>query len=295
MIYTLIRQLIQIISCRGYRIQGSCMDAHVSHFGPAMSDASEEGELLEVKKGPWTVEEDARLMNYVSVNGEGRWNSVARFAGLKRTGKSCRLRWLNYLRPDLRRGNITLQEQLLILELYSRWGNRWSKIAQHLPGRTDNEIKNYWRTRVQKQARQMKCDVNSKRFRDTMHNVWMPRLRERIESLSAQPGDATDPVSKPSGNPAVYRPVQSGSSVFYSSFSSENSMASSDSYADNSLASDGSCITEGPNYQWPENWLDLPGGQEYESSYWADEMDRMVENLWNDESIWALQKQLFDD
>jgi myb proto-oncogene protein len=100
--------------------------------------------------------------------------------GLRRTGKSCRLRWLNYLRPDLRRGNITAQEQLLILELHSRWGNRWSKIAQHLPGRTDNEIKNYWRTRVQKHARQLNCDVNSQRFKDLIRYLWMPRLLERI-------------------------------------------------------------------------------------------------------------------
>ncbi|XP_039050720.1 transcription factor MYB108-like isoform X2 [Hibiscus syriacus] len=105
--------------------------------------------------------------------------------GLKRTGKSCRLRWLNYLRPDVRRGNITLEEQLLILELHSQWGNRWSKIAQHLPGRTDNEIKNYWRTRVQKHAKQLKCDVNSKQFKDTMRYLWMPRLVERIQSSVA--------------------------------------------------------------------------------------------------------------
>ncbi|ONK68572.1 uncharacterized protein A4U43_C05F13470 [Asparagus officinalis] len=72
----------------------------------------------------------------------------------QRTGKSCRLRWLNYLRPDVRRGNITPEEQLLIMELHSRWGNRWSKIARQLPGRTDNEIKNYWRTRIQKKAKQ---------------------------------------------------------------------------------------------------------------------------------------------
>jgi myb proto-oncogene protein len=112
-------------------------------------------------------------------------------AGLRRTGKSCRLRWLNYLRPDLRRGNITAQEQLLILDLHSRWGNRWSKIAQHLPGRTDNEIKNYWRTRVQKHARQLNCDVNSQQFKDLMRYLWMPRLLERISSGDDGRGVAT--------------------------------------------------------------------------------------------------------
>ncbi|PIA60925.1 hypothetical protein AQUCO_00300440v1 [Aquilegia coerulea] len=140
---------------------------------------------LDLRRGPWTVEEDLTLINYISNHGEGRWNSLARCAGLKRTGKSCRLRWLNYLRPDVRRGNITLEEQLLILELHSRWGNRWSKIAQHLPGRTDNEIKNYWRTRVQKHAKQLKCDVNSKQFKDTMRYLWMPRLVERIQAAAA--------------------------------------------------------------------------------------------------------------
>ncbi|XP_078443971.1 transcription factor MYB2-like [Wolffia australiana] len=142
-------------------------------------------EDLELRRGPWTVEEDLLLINYIAVHGEGRWNTLARFAGLKRTGKSCRLRWLNYLRPDVRRGNITPEEQLIILELHSRWGNRWSKIAQHLPGRTDNEIKNYWRTRVQKHAKQLKCDVNSKQFKDAMRYLWMPRLAERMTTAAA--------------------------------------------------------------------------------------------------------------
>lgn len=105
------------------------------------------------RKGPWTAEEDRLLIDYVRLHGEGRWNSVARLTGLKRNGKSCRLRWVNYLRPDLKRGQITPQEESIILELHARWGNRWSTIARSLPGRTDNEIKNYWRTHFKKKAK----------------------------------------------------------------------------------------------------------------------------------------------
>ncbi|XP_009356251.2 MYB-like transcription factor EOBII [Pyrus x bretschneideri] len=137
-----------------------------------------------LRKGPWTLEEDNLLIHYIASHGEGRWNSLAKFAGLKRTGKSCRLRWLNYLKPDIKRGNLTPQEQLLILELHSKWGNRWSKIAQHLPGRTDNEIKNYWRTRVQKQARQLNIESNSVQFLDAVRGFWMPILLQKMKQSS---------------------------------------------------------------------------------------------------------------
>ncbi|XP_019451980.1 PREDICTED: myb-related protein 340-like [Lupinus angustifolius] len=142
-------------------------------------------EESELRRGPWTLEEDSLLIHYIACHGEGRWNMLAKSAGLKRTGKSCRLRWLNYLKPDIKRGNLTPHEQLLILELHSKWGNRWSKIAQHLPGRTDNEIKNYWRTRVQKQARQLNIESGSKRFIDAVKCFWMPRLLQKMEHDSS--------------------------------------------------------------------------------------------------------------
>lgn len=141
-------------------------------------------EVEELRRGPWTLDEDNLLIHYVACHGEGRWNLLAKSAGLKRTGKSCRLRWLNYLKPDIKRGNLTPQEQLMILELHSKWGNRWSKIAAHLPGRTDNEIKNYWRTRVQKQAKQLNMESNSPSFVDAIRCFYMPRLVQKIEQSS---------------------------------------------------------------------------------------------------------------
>ncbi|XP_047316538.1 transcription factor MYB27-like [Impatiens glandulifera] len=105
-----------------------------------------------LRKGPWLEEEDELLITIVSHMGERRWDSLAEASGLRRSGKSCRMRWLNYLHPNLKRGRITAEEGQTIILLHEQWGNKWSKIAQRMPGRTDNEIKNYWRCHVRKKG-----------------------------------------------------------------------------------------------------------------------------------------------
>ncbi|KAM7256322.1 hypothetical protein ACFE04_012063 [Oxalis oulophora] len=104
-----------------------------------------------VKRGPWSPEEDIILRSYLLKHGTvGNWIALPAKAGLKRCGKSCRLRWLNYLRPDIKHGGFTEEEDNIICTLYNSIGSRWSVIASQLPGRTDNDIKNYWNTKLKK-------------------------------------------------------------------------------------------------------------------------------------------------
>ncbi|KAH0730224.1 transcription factor MYB108-like [Solanum tuberosum] len=288
------------------------MDHQHVKAGLSRVDANKNEDDMDLRRGPWTVEEDFTLMNYIAHHGEGRWNSLARCAGLKRTGKSCRLRWLNYLRPDVRRGNITLEEQLLILELHSRWGNRWSKIAQHLPGRTDNEIKNYWRTRVQKHAKQLKCDVNSKQFKDTMRYLWMPRLVERIQAAAA--GASTSKVIDPQTiNPNMVQIDHNNNNTNSSTAtaSSENSFVSDltdccynypqqqqDYFQVNQSISSqliGESLISPTGYF--HHALEFQGAaaadmdHQQNTTQWMDGAN-FSDNLWNIEDMWFLQQQL---
>ncbi|KAK6249482.1 hypothetical protein QUC31_006993 [Theobroma cacao] len=113
-----------------------------------MSDMEEKSS--EYKKGLWTVEEDRILMDYVRVHGKGKWNRIPKITGLKRCGKSCRLRWINYLSPGVKRGDFSEEENDLIIRLHNLLGNRWSLIAGRVPGRTDNQVKNHWNTHLSK-------------------------------------------------------------------------------------------------------------------------------------------------
>ncbi|XP_068636808.1 transcription factor MYB93-like [Aristolochia californica] len=139
-----------------------------------------------LKKGPWTPEEDQKLVQYIQKHGHGSWRALPKLAGLNRCGKSCRLRWTNYLRPDIKRGKFCAEEEQTILNLHSILGNKWSAIATHLPGRTDNEIKNFWNTHLKKKLIQMGFDPMTHRprtdlFASLPHLISLANLREVMD------------------------------------------------------------------------------------------------------------------
>lgn len=117
------------------------------------SESPTDGIGIVLKKGPWTAVEDAILRDFVKKYGEGNWNAVQRNTGLLRCGKSCRLRWANHLRPELKKVAFTQEEERFIIEMHAKLGNKWARMASLLPGRTDNEIKNYWNTRTKRRQR----------------------------------------------------------------------------------------------------------------------------------------------
>ncbi|XAR71415.1 hypothetical protein NMG60_11028664 [Bertholletia excelsa] len=140
---------------------------------------------LGVRKGAWTGEEDILLKKCIEKYGEGQWHLVPQKAGLNRCRKSCRLRWLNYLRPNINRGSFTVDEVDMIIRLHKLLGNRWSLIAGRLPGRTANDVKNYWNTHIHKKlAAQKENQKKLVSLKVTKTNIIRPRPRTFTKNLT---------------------------------------------------------------------------------------------------------------
>ncbi|CAH1413686.1 unnamed protein product [Lactuca virosa] len=105
-----------------------------------------------IKKGAWSKEEDDKLRAYIQRYGHWNWRLLPKFAGLSRSGKSCRLRWMNYLRPNIKHGNFTKEDDEIIVRLHKQIGNKWTAIAAHMPGRSDNDVKNRWNSHLKKRV-----------------------------------------------------------------------------------------------------------------------------------------------
>ncbi|KAJ6978922.1 transcription factor MYB14-like [Populus alba x Populus x berolinensis] len=177
-----------------------------------MKSISQKYQNLCLKRGAWDPDEDQILRAYIKRYGTRNWNEMPKAAGLLRSGKSCRFRWMNYLRPDIKRGNFSKEEVQTIIKLHETLGNRWSAIAEKLPGRTDNDIKNFWNTHLRKsfnnnisntavQAPKLEgsSHVNgineNKRVEDnagSLESIGEPSLLDQPSSMEAQMGKVED-------------------------------------------------------------------------------------------------------
>ncbi|KAL0900999.1 hypothetical protein Bca101_084960 [Brassica carinata] len=164
------------------------------------SQKEEEGT---VRKGPWTMEEDLILFNYIINHGEGLWNSVAKASGV-------------------RRGNITAEEQLLIIRLHAKLGNRkltygvnrWSKIAKYLPGRTDNEIKNFWRTKTQRHVK-LSSSENTNNIRHYSRNSHSSVITATDQGSSSKGFDMAESLISPATTTTSFHVMEQSNDSYW--------------------------------------------------------------------------------
>ncbi|KAK4338713.1 hypothetical protein RND71_043200 [Anisodus tanguticus] len=202
-------------------------------------------EKLGLKRGPWSKEEDDLLINYINKNGHPNWRALPKLAGLLRCGKSCRLRWTNYLRPDIKRGSFTAEEEDTIIKLHKVLGNRWSAIAARLPGRTDNEIKNIWHTRLKKKMSKSLAQETPEIQEETMKtskseenlDIHSEPDNSNLDIIHLEPENSRDDseISSPKINHEIQQQPSSSMRSSSSTSSSEDSCSNTTTTSSESL------------------------------------------------------------
>ncbi|KAH9607158.1 hypothetical protein KSS87_005083 [Heliosperma pusillum] len=284
---------------------------------------------LGVKKGPWTADEDKKLINFILTNGQCCWRAVPKLAGLRRCGKSCRLRWTNYLRPDLKRGLLSEDEEQLVIDLHARLGNRWSKIAARLPGRTDNEIKNHWNTHIKKKLIKMGINPvtheplnNNQTSNNDNNNNNTKNVQNQSSSLSSNNNNNSDistaeslhnqaPTSSSSSLETHNGPLSSTTTMINSTLSevtTENSPPSENNLAidqhSTSILIDNISIDDAlMNYLWddtdisswksPCSYPNNQQGMEIINNEGSNNNNNIVLPTWEDNNSWLLDCQDF--
>nr|URY18848.1 MYB protein [Zanthoxylum bungeanum] len=211
-------------------------------------------------KGAWSKQEDKKLIDYITTHGGCCWRSLPKAAGLYRCGKSCRLRWINYLRPDIKRGNFSQDEEDLIIKLHALLGNRWSLIAGRLPGRTDNEVKNYWNSHLRKKLINIGIDPNNHKV-----NQIIPRPDDESHHPDIVVTSMNNIIADGSKNKLLCGDIDKGSDAGSClAVADETSTGSSNLNLDLTIAVPSSSLILDDDEEKPQNGLSMIAASELE-------------------------------